>query len=317
MAVSVRRVVDEALGACVKIENESAQLWITLDYGPRIARYCLSDGQNAFLEDPSGGICNEDARLASYYGCDAKWCSRGGHRLWVSPESMPETYYPDNGPVKAVKFLENGAEVTQEDQTENGVCLSMKVTMDSDSAHVTVIHTIKNTGNSVKTMAPWAISVMASGGLQIFEMPAGETGFLPNRALVLWPYTDLQDPRLFAGKQLISLRHDPSVSPAIKVGVRNEAGYGAYLNRGLLFIKRSEPIEEQEIYPDFGSTYEAYANGAFTEMETIGALRRVESSEAVSLTEWWDLKRVEDFPNPRNETELREFADRWKLRGKL
>lgn len=312
MAVFVSRSADEALGACVIVENEWAQVWITLDYGPRIARYCLRDGRNVFLEDPSGTICNEDARMAAYYGPGAKWCSRGGHRLWVSPERMPETYYPDNGPVNSVRFLENGAEIAQEEQTENGVCLSIKVTMDSDSPRVTVVHTIKNTGTSVKTMAPWAISVMASGGLQIFEMSAEETEFLPNHSLVLWPYTDLQDPRLFAGKQFITLRHDPSVSPAIKIGVRNEAGYGAYLNQGFLFVKRSEPISEQAIYPDMGSTYEAYANGAFTEMETIGPLREVAPSEAISLTEWWDLKRVDVFPDPRNETELRDFANYWK-----
>ncbi len=258
-------------------------------------------------------ICNEDARIASYYGSDAKWYSRGGHRLWVSPESMPETYYPDNGPVRSVKFLENGAEVIQEEQVENGICLSMEVTMDEELPHVKVIHRIENTGSTVKTMAPWAISVMALGGLQILEMPAGDTEFLPNHNLALWPYTDLQDPRLFVGKRFITLRQEAGVSSAVKIGVRNEAGYGAYLNRGLLFIKRGEPISEKETYPDYGSTYEAYANGAFTEMETVAALRGAAPSESVSLTEWWSLKRVDDLPNPRSETELREFADRWKL----
>ena len=42
----------------------------------------------------------EDGKYDEYYYESATWYIYGGHRLWLTPESSPETYYPDNDKVK-------------------------------------------------------------------------------------------------------------------------------------------------------------------------------------------------------------------------
>ena len=74
-----------------RITDGNIELVVTTDVGPRIMRYGFADGQNLFYECPPqlGGTG------------EPWWLLRGGHRLWIAPELIPETYALDNGPVHA------------------------------------------------------------------------------------------------------------------------------------------------------------------------------------------------------------------------
>lgn len=82
----------------LKISNEVAEILITLDVGPRILAFAPLGGENVFkvFDEQVGGTGEE------------LWQSRGGHRLWIAPESFPFSYYPDNDPVESQVFP-NGA----------------------------------------------------------------------------------------------------------------------------------------------------------------------------------------------------------------
>jgi hypothetical protein len=71
------------------LSNDHAELLVTLDVGPRILHFALTGGDNvlrAFADQV--GTCGEKEFVA-----------RGGHRLWVSPETE-RTYAPDNSSVE-------------------------------------------------------------------------------------------------------------------------------------------------------------------------------------------------------------------------
>ena len=74
----------------LRISNGDAELIVTLDVGPRIISYKLKGGKNVFkeFEEQLGKSGEKD------------WQIRGGTRLWVGPEDVTRTYFPDNGPVK-------------------------------------------------------------------------------------------------------------------------------------------------------------------------------------------------------------------------
>jgi hypothetical protein len=114
---------------------------------------------------------------------------------------------------------------------------------------------------------------------------------LPARPLVLWYFTDLTDTRLTLGRRYISLRTDARIAEPIKIGIGNKQGWAAYAHNSTLFVKRFD-FQEGAIYPDCGSNNEAYTAGSFMELESLGALRRLEPDAFAEHRERWDLLRT-------------------------
>jgi len=74
---------------CVQIDNGSANVIISTEFGPRILYYALDGGENILGWHPEAAVETE-------FGI---WKPYGGHRLWLAPENMPISYTPDNGKV--------------------------------------------------------------------------------------------------------------------------------------------------------------------------------------------------------------------------
>ncbi len=142
-------------------------------------------------------------------------------------------------------------------------------------------------------MAPWALSMMAPGGVGITRFPPRGThpeDLPPTNPLVMWAFTDLSDPRWTFTKKYVVLRQDPSIKPAQKLGLFNEKTMGAYLLGSDLFVKRYD-ADASKTYPDFGASYETFANEGFLELETLGPLEAVAPGAAVEHVERWSLGR--------------------------
>jgi hypothetical protein len=183
-----------------------------------------------------------------------------------------------------------GVRLRQPVEALTGIRKTMTVRLAPDRPVVTVDHELRNEGPWPVELAPWAITQLPLGGIAILPQTAGAldpTGLLPNRQLVLWPYTHLQDPRLHLGDDLLLLRAEPAVPPC-KIGYLNRLGWAAYLHRGVLLVKRFSPRPE-EPHADFGCNVETYCNDQFLELETLGPLARLAPGEAVSHTETWEL----------------------------
>lgn len=289
----------------LQLSNGTVELIMTLDVGPRVIRYGFVGGPNVFKEfDEQMGKSGE-----------SEWQSRGGHRLWHAPEDVKRTYALDNSPIKYEKLGDLSVRLIQPVESITGIQKEMDITLDASGTGVTVVHRLRNTNLWDVEIAPWALSVMAQGGVGITPLPEkiahpgslepGEKpdyrGFETNQSLILWPFTDLADPRLHLGTRYITLRQDQNAKKPNKIGYTLKTGWVGYLNKGILFVK-GIPYQAGRTYTDGGSNFETFTNKDFLEVESLGPLEKIPQGKAIEHTEqWWLLK---DIPNDTSEAAI-------------
>jgi hypothetical protein len=275
--IAIEQVSYGGWDECVRLSDGRVELVVTTEVGPRIIRCGFVGGRNEFCE-----IASDLGRRGG-----KKWRLYGGHRLWRAPEDRQLTYLPDNRPVEWNE-IENGIRLVQKIEESTGLGKEMEITFDRGPGRVSVLHRLSNRGRKAVKLSLWAITAMAPGGIEIVPQEGRKIGLLPNRALVLWPYTRLDDPRVRWGKNHISVRQDPRRQAPFKFGVTGGLGWAAYFNRGNLFVKSWRPIPGAS-YPDFGAVYETYTNAAMLEMETLSPLARLPPGGSAEHKEEWSL----------------------------
>lgn len=281
----------ENYGKCLTISTALQEITVTLDIGPRIIKYNLVGKQNVMFNDLGREINHGEAAITDYFGEGKAWNIYGGHRFWVSPEVLPETYYPDDEPV-AYSVSGNTVTFCPPVQRATNWQETIALTISEDTAEVQVVHTLENTGNTPKTGAIWALSVMAPGGVSGIRQSDEATGFLANRTLMIWPYNDLADKRFRLENDFIFIGQDSNAEKAFKIGTNNTHGKLVYLNGGTLFCKRYTPDHKNECYPDNNVSTEIYSCAKFLELETLGALKTLGKGEKTKHTEFWSLHDV-------------------------
>lgn len=266
---------------CYKLSNGDAELVVTTDVGPRVMRYALTGEENVLGELP-------DATLATELG---EWKPWGGHRLWGAPEAMPRSYAPDNSPVAYELLGEREIRLKQPVETATGLEKELLVRLDEEGSGARVEHRITNRNLWAIEVAPWALTIMRGGGTAIVPQEpyrSHDDYLLPARALVLWHYTDLSDPRWRIGARYIRLKTDETMPEPQKIGVANKQGWAAYHVGHTLFVKRFD-YREGAAYPDCGSNNEIYTAGSFIEVESLAPLARLEPGETAEHVERWQL----------------------------
>ena len=294
-------------GRCLKLSNGQIEALVTVDVGPRIISFGFCGGINIMREDLEDETSQKGDAFDNYYYPGAQWHIYGGHRLWTSPESLPETYYPDNTPV-AYTLKENGVILNPDPQKENGIQMQMELTMSPDKPEMKVEHRVTNISDNEKEFALWSLTVLTQGGLEIIPQNTVDTGLLANRVLAVWPYADTQDERFFCGNRYISIQQDKNKTEAFKIGINNMNGYAMYAVGDTVFVNRYEPKHPDGNYPDYGVSFETYTNNFICELETLGTLNKVPSGATESHTEYWSLAQNPGTPDRRNEAELEQFV---------
>lgn len=268
----------------LQLSNGMVELIITLDVGPRIIRYGYIGGPNIFKE-----FADQIGKAG-----EREWQIRGGHRLWHAPEDLKRTYELDNSPIRYERLGEASVRLIQPVEPNTGMQKEIDVTLDPNSAGVTVVHRLRNTGMWEVELAPWALTVLAPGGTEIIPLPPKTPhpqGLLPNQQMIVWPYTDLADARWRWGTKYITLTQDSAKGPT-KIGLAHKLGWIGYLNGGNLFIKQIGYREGQP-YADNGCNFETFTNQEFLELESLGPLQKIASGRAVEHTEhWWLFKNI-------------------------
>jgi hypothetical protein len=309
MSIKINKIDFLNFGECLEVKNDTCTLIITTEIGPRIIGYFLNSKENVFFEDVNREISYNKDNFCDVFGKDEKWYIYGGHRLWISPEFAPFSYYPDNEKV-SYEIENNTIILTPKAQRVTNVAMSMSVTLDETSSKVTVVHKVKNLNLRELTFAPWSLSVMAKGGVEILPQPDRKTGLLANRTLALWDYSNMADERVFWGEKYITLKQDINANCAFKLGISGENGWASYLNKGQMFIKRYDHILGAN-YPDGGMSYETYTNEHMLEIETIGELKNYQSGEEAVHTENWELIECNDTFNPKDETQIEQIVNKY------
>ena len=266
-----------------RISNGDVELVITSDIGPRIMRYAFPGGQNVFKEFAEGlGKSGEKT-----------WQLRGGHRIWIAPEDAVRTYAPDNGPVH-IAIQGDVLVATEPVEPLTGYEKQITVRLAASGTRVEVVHRIRNTTTMIRELAPWALTMMAQGGVGIHGFPPRGTHpemLAPTNPLVMFAFTDLSDKRWQFTKKYLILRQDPNNhGQPQKLGSFNQHTWSAYLLGTDLFIKHYE-ADSRKTYPDMGASFETFTNADFLEQETLGPLTRLASGESVEHIERWTLHK--------------------------
>jgi hypothetical protein len=284
----VEKIAYADLPNCYRSSNEVVELIASSDLGPRILLFGFVGQQNEFVQTQPRGY--------------------SGHRLWHAPEAFPRSYIPDKSPVEFhlhKKFFS----LTQPTEIETGIQKEIDISVTPDNNHVTVVHRLYNRGLWPVEIAPWAISAMAAGGKAIFPLPlrkpADGKNLLPTTMLAVWEYSDLSDPRLKIGKNFIMLNQDTKAAGPLKIGVMDTANWAAYWNKSHLFLKTFE-YKKGSVYPDLGSSAEAYSAANLLELETVAPLQLLQPGESAVHIENWYLFR--DVPEPFTDADIEKHV---------
>lgn len=307
MALTYREQAYKTFGRVLAIENGDMELYVTLDVGPRIIRYALPGGENFMFEDVNAEIVEQGAAFDDHFYPGAYWRTYGGHRIWLTPEAKPDTYYPDNDPC-TYTVHGNVITVTPPAQKASQVAERLILTVPESGTSVVVRAEATNLADHPQTFGVWQISVMCPNGLAVVPQTLRDTGLLHNRRMSLWPYCEMNDARVYWGKTLFTLRQDPGADRPFKVGTSNERGFAAYLCHNAMFIKRL-PFYSDVPYPDDGCNFETYTNPKILELESLGKLAPVAPGDTVSSEEVWSLTPDVTAPDATDEAALAALLD--------
>ena len=261
-------------------QNEYLRLEFLVEAGPRIVHLSLaSSGENLLAEVPEFTLHSANGLLYL----------RGGHRLWHGPQTADRTYIPDDDGL-TIEQTTNGLHLIQPVEAQTGIRKSIEIELHTHEPAITVHHHLHNTGLWAVQLAPWAITQMRLGGVGILPQQSSSLdadGFLPNRHIALWTYSQIQDPRLHLRDDYIFVEAQNIADP-FKIGCMNRQGWLAYLWQNILFVKRFNP-QPGLPHIDMGCNVEIYANDQFIELETLAPLQVVEPNETITHTEQWEL----------------------------
>lgn len=279
-----------------RLSNGSMEIVVTGDVGPRVIHCGFVGQKNLFAQfkDQMGK-----------HG-EKEWMIRGGHRLWIAPEQKPLTYELDN---KAVEFkaVKGGLKTLEEVGSLSHCQKTMTITMSDRKNEVTLVHEIANRGRKAMEMAPWALTVMAPGGMAIIPLPkkiAHTAQVLPNQEWTLWGYTDFTDSRFRLGSRYVFFSQDRKKGPN-KLGLLEKEGWVAYVLGSNMFVKTVEWKAGVQ-YPDGGVNFETFSNEAMLEVETLGPLVTLKPGQVIRHVEKWYL--FDKVPFIRTEADADKYV---------
>ncbi len=270
----------------VRLTNGDAEIVVTTSVGPRIIRYGLFGGPNAFAVLP-------DTRGQS--GGDT-WQAYGGHRLWHAPEAMPRSYFPDTGTYGPPEMDGDTLTLTHPTEHTTGIQKEMRVSLASSGSAVKVEHLLTNHNIWPITLSVWALSIVAGGGKVVLPQEpfvSHDDELAPARTLVLWPFTDMSDPRWRWGKKYVTLAPQDDLNMSQKIGLYNAQGWGAHIASNQAFVITIQPAPGGPAHlPDMGCNFETFTKGPFQELETLSPLTTLEPGQSASHTEHWHLAKI-------------------------
>ena len=179
------RVTEIDLPNCLRLNNSEVEIVVTTDVGPRILGYAFIGGENILGLHPEAKVETALGEFKPY----------GGHRLWIAPENMPNSYAPDNTSIEyAFDETKNSIRLMQAIESVTKTQKEITVTLDEKGSGVSINHRITNRGDEMIELAPWALTIMRGGGEALipnepFAPYSGKTLLLV-RNLAIWSYTD-------------------------------------------------------------------------------------------------------------------------------
>jgi hypothetical protein len=257
----------------VDLEAGRYRFKVATTYGPRIVSLRLEEGPELFAQLPEHVVIEHPASGVYRF--------HGGHRLWVAPEVPIITYASDTHACEVTSSTDGFTVTAPVD--EAGFVKEIRVT--SQPEGLLVDHRLTNAGQVLVQAAAWSITQFPLGGTAIMPV-AGEKGdpFQADASVIVWPYTNMADPRLSWIGRLALI--GATVGPRFKIGSAPRPGRLAYHREGYLFIKEV-PASDGGAYPDRGAVGQVFVDDNFCELESLGPLTGLEPGESLVHQETW------------------------------
>jgi hypothetical protein len=289
--ISAKKIAYKGWENCIELSNGTVTLVITTDIGPRIISYGFPIKGNVLFE--------EEENLGTTGGDDYK--TYGGHRLWHAPQVGGRPNEPANDPVE-YEITGNSILLRQKTEPVSRIQKEMVVSLSPEGTEVTVRHRLINRHIwPIKTSA-WGLTTLAPGGVEIIPWVLFKPiDYLPNTALVYWPWTKPNDPRMTFFEKYILLRQVPGNANWFKLGMPNREGWAAYVNQTSMFVKTFLHIDGAE-YPDYLSSFETFTYDRMMEIETLSPLALLPTGSAIESEEKWYL--FDHVPTPETEEDI-------------
>ncbi len=273
------------LGKALKISNGKFDVIVTLDVGPRVMHLSLAGRENMF---------EDEVDLCEKLPDGTEWRLYGGHRVWHSPEAFPRSYISDGQPLDRYEIFEDGIMMYQKEEEWTKIVKAIEVRFLEGSIQVT--NHLTNNGAWPLEVAVWSLTHGARDGREVCPVVQRNTGLLPNAAYVNWPYSRMNDPRVYWGQKYIVVDNDRENKSAFKFGYANELGWAAYFNKGQCFIKKYSHDRNGK-YPDMGCSWETYTGYTGIELETLSPLQILGSMKSLAHSEEWYVFDCPDRPS--------------------
>jgi hypothetical protein len=214
----------------------------------------------------------------------------GGHRLWAAPEVPSITYASDDHAC----VVTSGADRLTITAPVDAAGLIKELRVSLESQRLVIDHQLMNAGLEPMSIAAWGITQLRLGGVALvpFGSPPFPDEFQADRSLVLWPYTDLADPRLRWLERAAAV--EAVAGPRLKIGSGPSPGRLGYLIDGHLFTKEITPAGAG-VYTDRGAVGQVFVEGWFCELESVGPLSSLQPGSSISHREVWEITRCADL----------------------
>ena len=250
-------------------------------YGPRLVSLRREEGPELFAQ-----LSND---VAIDLPDSEPYRFHGGHRLWAAPEVPAITYALDDHTC-VVSAGEDELSITA---PADGAGLVKQLTVSLDGNRLVVDHELSNVESAPASVAPWAITQFRLGGVAL--LPTGPRNapdaVQADRSLVVWPYTNLADPRLSWEERAAIV--DAVAGPRFKIGSGPSPGRLGYLIDRQLFTKEIPPARAGS-YPDRGAVGQVFVDDSFCELETVGPIAALEPGSPITHREVWEVRDCPD-----------------------
>lgn len=270
------------LGEALRVSNGVMEFVVPLKVGPRIIALNKTGCPNIFFNDIEEAITKD---VSAVYGEGKKWHIYGGHRLWVAPED-DTTYYPDNEEI-IIEKISDGVILSTAERKETALIPSIKVKFVGDNK-LEVTHKFVN-NSEPKELCLWGLTVMKAGGKMELYLEEKNTGYLANRNLVFWSYSDMKDERLEIYNNKLVMKSSEKIPKPLKVGIYKEEIKAVYTIGAQVFTKQYIG-DNRGSYPDFHCNFECYVSDKIHEIESLSPIRKVDRGGSIEMTEMWTLE---------------------------
>ncbi len=290
----------KTFGKAIKLSNGKLEAIVTLDIGPRIMHVSLPGGKNMFADEVDLKEELPDGSIYDFFG---------GHRVWHSPEAFPRSYMCDSYPLEKYELLEDGIIMQQKEEEWTHIVKTLELRFTKDS--IKVKSSLTNKGAWPIEMAVWSLLIGSLNGREILPVVQRNTGLLPNTYYVSWPYSRMNDPRVYWGQRYIVVDHDENnTGSPFKLGYPNELGWMAYFNNGQCFVKTYNH-ERKAKYSDMGSSWQTHSAHWGIDIESLSPLQIVKPNKTISHEEEWFVFKAPKRPEINEdeiETILKPFS---------